>query len=88
MYIISLVQCRQLAPPPFFSKTLIKNFTYQQLNFKLHPPFWKHVKIEVKKKGINGETEDILSFSLSPTPPRIRIFKASRFVIFFFACQE
>lgn len=53
------------------------------MNFKLHPPCWKHVKIEVKKKGINGETEDILSFSLSPTPPRIRIFKASRFVIFF-----
>lgn len=40
------------SPPPFFSKTLIKKFTYQQLNFKLHPPFWKHVKIEVKKKEL------------------------------------
>lgn len=71
------------SPPPFFSKTLIKNFTSQQLNFKLHPSFWKHVKIEVKKKGINDETEDILSFSLSPTPPRIRIFKASSLWFFF-----
>lgn len=40
-------------PPPFFFKNIdIKKFTYQQLNFKLHPPFWKHVKIEVKKKEL------------------------------------